>query len=206
MRACSYVDRRGEACTTEWCMDHMKVVAGIAYCPRHAGIMKAVGRSSAPDERPPLKCRAPSLTAWLADLLNPQISDLVADLGQTGFGPQVVREDLSHRVGSIPAHHHWEQRWQVRLDERRPVDILIDVKEEVDVVVRVRVNDVVVTRIVPPWIERHHRRNDGEDEDRVRVEFCQQIASLIGQALEVNLASPPASNWMMNRADGARAV
>jgi hypothetical protein len=201
MRGCSYVDRKGNNCITQWCMDHVKVVSGVAYCPRHAGVMNAIARSSSPDERPLVKCRAPSLTAWFADILDPKIDALVSRLGDAGYGPQLVRQGLSHRLGNLPAHHHWEQGWQVQIPGQRPLEIVVDVKEEIDIVVRVLVNEVLITRIVPPWIERHQNLSGKGDEDRVREEFCELIVTLIGQSLEVNISGPAASNWLSIRAD-----
>jgi hypothetical protein len=206
MQGCSYQDRDGNVCITQWCMDHVKVVDGAAYCPRHAGVIRAITRSSSPDERPPVRCRAPSLAAWFAHILDPQIDAMVSQLVEAGYGHQVVRHGLSHRIGNVPAHHHWEQHWQVQVPERAPVDILIDVREEVDIVVRVRVNEVLVTRIVPPWIEQHQNHSGKGDEDRIREEFCHRIISLLGQSLEVNLSGPAASNWMLDRVNQSRVV
>jgi hypothetical protein len=206
MRRCSYVDREGNDCITQWCMDHVKVVSGVAYCPRHAGVMAAIAASSSPDERPPVKCRAPSLTAWFAYVLDPEIDDLLARFGDAGFSHRVVRHGMAHRVGTVPAHHHWEERWEVEVSDQPPVNIVIDVKEEMDIVVRVHVNEVLVTRIVPPWIERHQSLSSTADEDRVREEFCLRILSLISQSLEVNISGPAASNWMSNGVGKSKVV
>jgi hypothetical protein len=187
-------------------MDHVKVVAGTAYCPRHAGLMNAVLRSSSPDERPPLKCRAPSLTSWLSDILDPQITSLAAQFGVEGHEHAVISEGLSHHLGGIRAQHHWERGWHVKIEGCKPVDILIDVKEEMDIVVRVSVNEVLVTRIVPPWIEHHQKRDGKGDDVQIREEFCQRIMSLIGQSLEVNISGPAASNWVLNRMDKSNVV
>jgi hypothetical protein len=187
-------------------MDHVKVLSGVTYCPRHAGVVRAIAASSAPDERPPVKCRAPSLTAWLADILDPQINHLLSQFGEAGYDHRVVRHALSHRVGNVPAHHHWEESWRVEVSGQPPVDIVIDVKEETDIVVRVRVNEVLVTRIVPPWIERHQNGSRKDDEEGIREEFCQRIVTLLGQSLEVNLAGPAALDWMSNRVDESKVV
>jgi hypothetical protein len=206
MRRCAYVDREGDSCITQWCMDHIKVLSGVAYCPRHAGVVKAIAGSSTPDERPPVKCRAPSLTAWFADMLNPQIDEILSRFSEAGYEHHLVRHGLSHRIGNVPAHHHWEQRWEVEVSGQPPVDILVDVKEEIDIVVRVRVNEVLVTRIVPPWIERHQNLSRKGDEDRIREEFCQRIVSLIGQSLEVNISGPAASNWMTDSVGKSKVI
>jgi len=206
MRRCSYVDREGDSCITQWCMDHVKVISGVAYCPRHAGVVRAIASSSSPDERPPVKCRAPSLSAWFADMLDPKIEELLSRFGEAGYSHRVVRNGLSHRLGTLPAHHHWEESWKVEVSGKPPVDILVDVKEEIDIVVRVRVNEVLVTRIVPPWIERHQTGNRKGDDERIREEFCHRIVTLVGQSLEVNLAGPTALDWMSNRVDKSKVV
>ena len=177
MRGCAYRDRNGDGCDTRWCMVHVAVVDGVGYCPRHAGAMRAIRASSSPEERPPVACRAPSLTNWMADSLGHEIGEMVA-----GFGVAVRAYGLQHHLDG--RHHRWERAWSLEGPGGR-LSIFVDVFEQTDIVVRVRLGDKTLLRTVPPWIEQHRNGVSGGEETRLRQQFCQRIVFMIAQALEV---------------------
>ena len=192
MRGCSYVDRQQRACQTSWCIDHVKVVVGMAYCPRHAGVMKAILRSSSPGERPPVMSRAPSLTAWMVESFDGEVTKLLTrasedDLegsGGTGGVVRITQTALAH--AGTGRDHRWEQAWELHTEQLQPLRVAVVVKEDVDIVVSLQVGDRIVTRIVPPWIEQHQLRAEISNEPELHAQFVQRILVVISQALEID--------------------
>lgn len=43
--ACRYRNATGQPCGSHWCKNHVVVVAGAAYCLRHAGVSKTLNQT-----------------------------------------------------------------------------------------------------------------------------------------------------------------
>jgi hypothetical protein len=149
---CAYTDRRGRGCGTAWCPDHRLLAGGEVYCRRHWNTVQGMAEaheSALPDR----DNRAPSLVAWVGRRLAPSIEQILLSRSSRNGPLQMV---------SIPVHlvfvgrdraRVWERTWAVADHTGYRYDVTLQVEEERDTELVVRVGRNVVTRVVPPWIE-----------------------------------------------------
>ena len=180
--ACSYVDRRGRACPTAWCPDHVEVAEDRPYCRRHAGVIRARLADPEGSVLPDLESRAPGLIEWLARDLAEGIE---AALMATGAGDSVASESV-HTVHQARARERtWERSWRLCRHTGVVHRVCLQVAEARDTEVVVIVDRHEVAQLTPPWIAA---RLAGEalspDEDaRRRAEFHDVVLAAVRRGL-----------------------
>lgn len=160
---CEYVDRRGHQCPTAWCPEHQYLVAGGAYCRRHAGVMAAV--LTLPEEErelPDLSNRAPSLLEFTARRLHEGAVQLMQAEGATKPGSSIHVDAMHVTMAGTPRVRGWEHRWRL-LDNTGPLATVgLRVNEEADSIVQVKVDGNVVHTAQPPWIAERGGSEEGD--------------------------------------------
>jgi hypothetical protein len=166
---CAYVDGRGRACATHWCLHHLHAVGRGQYCRRHASTMAALGTKAAdPRVLPPVDHRGASLVSWVFEegytRLNPAVASTVG-------ANEVVFEDRDVNISrSAQGGRRWERGWRIG-DSRGLIHrIVLRVDEHDDATVLLVVDDRVVAKGVPPWIGRRRHGDpvppEGDETDR----------------------------------------
>jgi hypothetical protein len=181
---CVYVDRRGRRCDTAWCRDHVAAVNGRPYCRRHAGVLRALPDAE-PGNMPDLDNRAPSLLEWVSQRVDADITEAVA---RVATGAQRVHTDTAHLV--LITHgaeriRAWERTWKLYDHTGIHLWVALDVEEENDLELVIRVNSMTVERLVPPWIVA--RRRGLRLSDEADTEQRNAFYSLVTSAVKENL-------------------
>jgi len=155
---CLYRDRRAVDCSWVACPEHLKVVAGRAYCGRHASIVEvlAMARQRGTQVLPPdLDNRCASLVMWVArDLDEPVVERLVrwGDSNISIINDPAIRYTRPDRLTQSPGH--WERIWA--LANRTGILLRVGVRVEdprPETVILVGGTTHLLST-VPPWIER----------------------------------------------------
>jgi len=156
--ACGYVDRRRRSCPTAWCPDHQVIVGSRPYCRRHARITAAAasGEFQAVPLLPDLDNRSPSLADYVGDALEPRVLEILNRLRRPGSNDQVVAEPLGV-VHPTSGGRRWDRTWKLYDHTGVHAKVSVEVEESRDPEVSVRVGTHVVSRGVPPWIERRRQ-------------------------------------------------
>jgi hypothetical protein len=179
---CLYRDRRAVDCSWAACKEHLKMVAGRAYCFRHASIVEilAMALDQGTQVLPPdLDNRCASLVMWVSrDLEEPVIERLVrwGDADMSIINDPVVRYTRPEQSRMQPGH--WERVWA--LANRTGILLRVGVRVEDN-----RPETVILTggtthlvSMVPPWIQRHltGEPNNSSQADLVeRLAFQQEL-------------------------------
>ena len=181
-QVCAYRDRRGRRCQTAFCPAHSVSFSGISYCRRHASTVQAIGElAQDPNGFPDLNDRAPSLVGWIARDLDQSIRRL---LGRAARNGESVIVDESVRLAHDPARQaRWERSWRI-VEHTGPVlAVTLQLLEDEQSRVYVRVGAEMVADGIPPWIAR---RSQG-----VEVEAAIDISQrqMFYQLLEENISA-----------------
>jgi hypothetical protein len=184
---CGYVDRRSRACGTAWCPDHQSIVGGTVYCRRHAGVVGALqsGEASMPD----LENRAPSLVNWVSRDVEQVIQDIVAGY-RTQLGTDRLMTEPVHLNFLGPERARvWERSWKLVDHTGWSLRVALEVDEDRDTEVAVRVGRNIVARVVPPWIAARQRGEQLSPEaDRAqREDFYRSLTTTVTAAIEAEL-------------------
>jgi len=149
-QACAYVDRRGAHCRTNWCSEHCESVAGVVYCLRHAGVVRAVTENQQP--MPDVNCRAPSLASWIAVSVEDDVQLFMRGLASKGDDLRMVSDGLRLVHEGYERTRCWVRSWKLAgcKGVAHRVDIYVAENSDSEVVVRINHNEV--SRTVPPWI------------------------------------------------------
>jgi hypothetical protein len=151
--SCDYRDRRGAACPTAWCADHIVTVNSWHLCRRHARVVQALAPVEFRGEVPPpdLDNRAPSLTSYLAEALDARMRATLEEVCRPGNGERVADEALT-MVTNQDRSRRWAQGWKL-FDNTGPllrIDVEVDEAREPECAIRL--DSRVILRFVPPWI------------------------------------------------------
>jgi hypothetical protein len=151
---CAYVDRRDHACPTAWCPAHRELAGDRVYCRRHAGVARALDTGAGAPSLPDVDSRAPGLIEWLARDLG---DGLCEALMATGQGDSVTTE-VAHLVHSGRTRERiWERSWRLCRHTGFVHRVALQVAEERDTEVVVRVGHRELARMTPPWITARAR-------------------------------------------------
>jgi hypothetical protein len=173
---CVYADRRQHICGTTWCIHHGAMFNDSAYCRRHAGTVAALSNGFYQLALPDLDNRAPSLVGWMSCELDVPIR-LALRASTPGADTTLVADPvrLTSSGASPPC---WARAWKL-VDHLGVVhQVSIEVEEDSQAIVRVRVDNDLIGRSVPPWIERRQAVTAvTPDEDAAsRTAFNQALA------------------------------
>jgi hypothetical protein len=129
------------------------VLEGATYCPRHAGVVRAL--QHAPEEEreyPDVGNRAPSLCEWMAAALEESVRPLLDHYQAYKPDTWAAPETLTMAPTGTPRVRGWEHRWRL-VDATGPLlTIALRVEEPRDSVVIIKINGVACHEAVPPWI------------------------------------------------------
>lgn len=168
-------------CQTAFCPLHGESIAGVAYCRRHAGTVRAIGAlASDPNGRPDLDDRTPSLVNWISRELDGHIRGLLertAREGETVLADEAVRLSRDHQ-----RNLRWERSWRLVESTGLVLKVTIHVSEENNSLVRINVGSEMVADGIPPWIAR---RRMGEEVD-IAIDVAQR--QLFYKYLEESIA------------------
>jgi hypothetical protein len=177
---CSYVDKRSRPCPTAWCPNHIALVAGVAFCRRHASTMTAIEGSEAVAGLPDIDDRAPSLVGWMGRELDSPIRELFARLAPHGSAT-LVTDPVTLILTPGGNTRRWAKAWKM-VDRTAVLNrVSIEVDEGDDCHVSARVDSELIGRGVPPWIENRQagRRVDAATDTAERREFAMAVARSI---------------------------
>lgn len=188
-RACVYVDRRGRSCPSAWCPQHRGVVNGLVYCRRHAGVIRALPDGAA-GALPDLDNRSPSLVAWVAHDVDAEVTALVTACAKPG---QTVKNEPPRQTYVWHGQERvrsWESAWKLFDHVGIHLWVSLDVEEDHEDEICIRVGGAVVARLTPPWIAaRTEGRTLSPSEDAVaRREFTEAVVRTLREAIS---ARPP---------------
>ncbi|MGA8207616.1 MAG: hypothetical protein WB867_06290 [Candidatus Dormiibacterota bacterium] len=188
---CLYRDRRAVDCSWAACKEHLKMVAGRAYCFRHASIVEvlAMALDQGTQVLPPdLDNRCASLVMWVSrDLDEPVIERLVrwGDADMSIINDPVVRYTRPEQARMQPGH--WERVWA--LANRTGILLRVGLRVEDN-----RPETVILTggtthlvSMIPPWIQRHltGEPNTSPQADLVeRLAFRQELLRALDAYVE----------------------
>ncbi|MGH7643342.1 MAG: hypothetical protein ACRENX_10105 [Candidatus Dormibacteria bacterium] len=179
---CLYRDRRAVDCSWVACQEHLKVVAGRAYCLRHASIVEVLTMAMKQGTQvlpPDLDNRCASLVMWVSrDLDEPVVERLVrwGDSDMSIINDPAIRYTRPDRLRQEAGH--WERIWALanRTGILLRVGLRVEDSRPETVILTGGTTHLVST--VPPWIQRHltGESNRASPSDLVeRLAFQQQL-------------------------------
>ena len=179
---CTYIDRRGLACETGWCEDHMVLIDGLPLCRRHASVIRAIPeaeRLTPPDRNN----RAPSLVEWMAQDLD---GDIRAALDSVKMPDDQFRAEPAHLAHIGPSRvRAWVRSWKLVHHTGFSHWVSVDVPEATQTEIAIRVDGHVVAHMEPPWIRA---RREGvtltpEEDVEQRRQFRDDLVARIREQL-----------------------
>ena len=180
--ACQYVDRRNRACKSAWCPAHRIVMDTQVFCRRHAGVVSALpGGPGGTAPLPDLENRAPSLVSWVARELDADIRAVLLKEVAAQGGAQLIADPVCLIFLGTERRRAWERAWKLATHTGLAIRVGLQVEEDADAEVAVKIGANVVDRVVPPWIvQRLHRDSPSAevDADR-RREFNRRLLGAI---------------------------
>ncbi len=152
-RPCAYHDRRRRACPTAFCPTHSISIGGVTYCRRHAGTLQAIGElAKNPNGLPDVSDRGPALINRIARDVDKDIRTLLARTARPG--ESLIVDDAVRLAHDHRRHARWERSWRV-IESTGPVlAVTLELYEDDQSRVYVRVGTEKVADGVPPWIAR----------------------------------------------------
>jgi hypothetical protein len=174
---CVYTDRRERVCATTWCIGHGAMFNDNAYCRRHAGTVAALSNGFYQLALPDLENRAPSLVGWMSDELDESIRAALQGSAR-GVETTLVADPVRLTTPGTSAERCWARAWKL-VDHLGVVhQVSIEVEEEAQDVVAVRVDNDLIGRSVPPWIARRPlpAASTGDEELAQRKAFNRALA------------------------------
>ena len=131
------------------------VVEGRVFCRRHARLFSAVGGEfQMAQALPDLDNRSPSLADYVGDVLEPRVLELLWGLCRPGSNDQVTAEPLRVVHPTAGGARHWARTWKIFDHTGVIVQVAVEVHEERDPEVDIKVGRILVGRATPPWIDR----------------------------------------------------
>jgi hypothetical protein len=150
---CTYVDRRQVKCGTTWCDEHSRIVLGLPYCRRHATVAPSLSNGFFSHMLPDVENRAPSLATWVGGEL-----DTAVRIALTADAPHKDAYVVSGAVRPVRVPGStmpvWLRSWTLVDSTGVLQHVSIEVDEEDDRAVVVRVGGEPMGRHQPPWIGR----------------------------------------------------
>jgi hypothetical protein len=184
---CAYADRKQRVCGTTWCIEHGAIFDDTAYCRRHAGTVAALSNGFYQLALPDLENRAPSLVGWVSEALDAPIREALQSAARSRDATLVIDPvRLTSSTGGTP-QRCWSRAWKL-VDHHGVVrQVSIEVEEESQDVVALRVDNDLIGRSMPPWIERRRTAESvSSDEDAAsrnafNLAFARSVRAFLGR-------------------------
>jgi hypothetical protein len=187
---CTYVDRRQVKCGTTWCDEHSRIVLGLPYCRRHATVAPSLSNGFFTHMLPDVENRAPSLATWVGGEL-----DTAVRIALTADAPHKDAYVVSGAVRPVRVPGStmpvWLRSWTLVDSTGVLQHVSIEVDEEDDRAVVVRVGGEPMGRHQPPWIGRPRTETiapelDAASRQAFRITVMHDIElGLLGARMEV---------------------
>ena len=187
---CTYVDRRQVKCGTTWCDEHSRVVLGLPYCRRHATVAPSLSNGFFTHMLPDVENRAPSLATWVGGEL-----DTAVRIALTADAPHKDAYVVSGAVRPVRVPGStmpvWLRSWTLVDSTGVLQHVSVEVDEEDDRAVVVRVGGEPMGRHQPPWIGRPRTETiapelDAASRQAFRITVMHDIElGLLGARMEV---------------------
>ena len=187
---CTYVDRRQVKCGTTWCDEHSRIVLGLPYCRRHATVAPSLSNGFFTHMLPDVENRAPSLATWVGGEL-----DTAVRIALTADAPHKDAYVVSGAVRPVRVPGStmpvWLRSWTLVDSTGVLQHVSIEVDEEDDRAVVVRVGGEPMGRHQPPWIGRPRNETlapelDAASRQAFRITVMHDIElGLLGARMEV---------------------
>lgn len=187
---CTYVDRRQVKCGTTWCDEHSRIVLGLPYCRRHATVAPSLSNGFFSHMLPDVENRAPSLATWVGGEL-----DTAVRIALTADAPHKDAYVVSGAVRPVRVPGStmpvWLRSWTLVDSTGVLQHVSIEVDEEDDRAVVVRVGGEPMGRHQPPWIGRRRTETvapelDAAARQAFRITVMHDIElGLLGARMEV---------------------
>ena len=159
---------------------------GEVYCRRHAGLVSALPRGAGSTPLPDLENRAPSLVSWVARELDADIRGLLLKQIDLERGGQLIADPVYLVFIGPERLRAWERSWKLATHTGASFRVALQVAEEADAEVAVKIGANVLDRVVPPWIVQRQRGGTitpAADNER-RAVFRQRILDVISAGLQ----------------------
>src|SRR6202171_2862255 len=181
-RICEYVDRRNQSCGTSWCARHTAMIDGVAYCRRHAGVVRAMEKSEVNSgQLPDVDNRAPSLCEWVGNDLDGGVRAIMIMTQRVHPGSTIHSRPLYYVLSGMPRRPLWHRSWMLQNHTGTQLHIAVEVDETRETEVVVRVDSIEVERFVPPWIQERGSGDPGLIAQR-RHYFRSRILQSVAEA------------------------
>jgi hypothetical protein len=184
---CAYADRKQRVCATSWCIQHGAIFDDTAYCRRHAGTVAALSNGFYQLALPDLENRAPSLVGWVSEELDAPIRAALQAAARSRDATLVTDPvRLTSSTGN-PSQRCWSRAWKL-VDHLGVVrQVSIEVEEESQDVVALRIDNDLIGRSMPPWIERRQTvtpvsaDEDAASRNAFNLAFARSVQAFLGR-------------------------
>ena len=181
---CSYIDRRRHACTTAWCSDHLTIVFDLPYCRRHASVAPSLSNGFFNDMLPAVDSRALSLVNWVGSQLDSDVRRTLAEVAPHKH-TRVVSGSVRPAYMSGGRSQCWIRSWNLIDSAGTLAGVALEVDEDDDCEVGVRIGGQLLGRLRPPWIGLDRAKPVAPEQDAAAR---QAFNDAIIRAVEVGLA------------------
>ena len=179
---CAYIDGQDRSCGTDWCPDHRLTIQDQCYCRRHAGIVAALGAFGPTVHLPDVDNRAHSLANWVGNDLDEGIREIFEKAKKPDGLEAVLSEPIAY-VYTPYRTHLWERAWKLVTPTGTTRKVSIDVDEDNDTEVRLRIDRKTVMSMVPPWIDRRFAGPKFASDEQARREYYSVFLAAIRDGL-----------------------
>jgi hypothetical protein len=184
---CAYADRKQRVCATTWCIEHGAIFDDTAYCRRHAGTVAALSNGFYQLALPDLENRAPSLVGWVSGALDAPIREALQSAARSRDATLVIDPvRLTSSTGSTPPRC-WSRAWKL-VDHLGVVrQVSIEVEEGSQDIVALRIDNDLIGRSMPPWIERRQTApavssdDDAASRNAFNLAFARSVQAFLGR-------------------------
>src|SRR5947209_9662561 len=111
--ACAYRDRTGKECGTTWCDKHVDFIGEMAFCRRHATVIRALASGGLQDVNlvPTVEDRSLSLVSAVSRELEEPVLELLRHRFGNESAVQVVADRSVRALRPDPTRLAWERGW-----------------------------------------------------------------------------------------------
>lgn len=184
--ACAYRDRWGKECATTWCDRHVDFIGEMAFCRRHANVMRALASASNGlhdvKAMPSVEDRSLSLVSTVTHELEDGVLELLRRRFGAESGVQVLSDRSVRVIRPDPTRLVWERGWAAVKPEGYSGRVAIRVPVGEDPQLRLLVNNTLVMQTIPDWIQRRISGEPPNPDDHGNFRF--RVLLAIEQAFD----------------------
>lgn len=187
---CMYWNETGQRCGTHWCVEHVTVVGGEAYCKRHAGVSVTLNQTEGSiyqvKGHPSLEDRAVSLLELVRQNVDAQVQGMLVEAARGLEGVEISAQKSVQPVQSGSDRTGWQVSWGLFNSRGYVLRTFIRVGVAEPPVVQAFVEHAKVFEATPYWIAR--RLNGEPPTPADHQQFYVHLAQAIQEAVAANAA------------------